>query len=187
MQLRFIYMPLFVVLFSCSRHKSSDSGLRFVQGQTLSCQLESSLPQEPAKTFPAPGITLMKANPLSKTKQAAPPISKKDPGVIEKNIETNTYSHPEEIKMQKRIGPFNIKKDNVFFKIGSAVLAVGLVVLGLFGSVFISISSSGGVFFLGGLLIGLAVCLLSLPFFLLGIITEFMKRNSQPVENPNEI
>lgn len=186
MQLRFIYMPLFVVLFSCSRHKSSDSGLRFVQGQTLSYQLERSMPRESAKTFPAPGITLKK-DPLAKTKQAAPPISKKDPGVIEKNIETNTYVHPGEIKMQKRIGPFNIKKDNVFFKIGSAVLAVGLVVLGLFGSVFISISSSGGVFFLGGLLIGLAVCLLSLPFFLLGIITEFMKRNSQPVENPNEI
>lgn len=90
-----------------------------------------------------------------------------------------------ELNAQKYI---HVDKNSIFWKIGKVLVTAGLVVLSIFGGVFISVNNGGaGAFFSSGLFIGLAILALSIPFFLLAIITTYMKERSTPIENPNEI
>jgi hypothetical protein len=69
----------------------------------------------------------------------------------------------------------NVDKDNIFWKIGMGFVKVGIAILGIGGGVMVS-SNGNGIIFVG--LIGVAVLLLPLPFFLLAVITDYMKKRS---------
>jgi hypothetical protein len=81
-------------------------------------------------------------------------------------------------------------KNNKFWRIGKIIFKVGLTVMGLLGAISIGVSSNSGFLFslFGGLLIGLFIVALSIPFFILGFISEIMKnKRSRTLENTNEI
>lgn len=108
--------------------------------------------------------------------------------------EGNTYSLKRKnsfIQEEKKIyqqKSLRVDKNNIFWKIGKVLITAGLVFLSVFGGIFVSVNNGGaGAFFSSGLFIGLAILALSVPFFLLALITSYMKEKSKPIENPNEI
>jgi hypothetical protein len=84
--------------------------------------------------------------------------------------------------IQKNLSPVSSKvdKENIFYKIGLVLIKVGVIILSVGGGVIISSGGGFGGIQIYGLLLGLAVIILALPFFLLAVITTQMKKNSSP-------
>jgi hypothetical protein len=90
---------------------------------------------------------------------------------------------------QKILSPKEFDKDNVYWRIGKIIFKVGLTVMGLLGAVSFGVSSNNGFIFslFGGLVIGLIIMALSIPFFVIGLISELMKNRKSNLEDTNEI
>lgn len=185
------YLLMLVVLFNTACSSSKIQGDNTAHYQKLSYELECS--QKPSIVIPSNNGTSFNVDQIDKpieVKNIHPTkknssffkieSSKKDP--TEKKI------HPTKLQSPKKQHLFRVDKESIFWKIAVILTKAGLIALSIFGGVVISVNNYGGTnVFLGGFIIGLSVLALSIPFYLLAIITTYMRDRAKPMKDANEI